>query len=69
MPVSANRVRPIGDLSRLRYSRRLLQRAAVASSHTYMAVDFADFNGGRQAGPCHDSNGTKSAAFYLNSGE
>ena len=57
-----------GDLSRLRY----LTDAADAPeffSHTYMAVDFADFDADGKPDLVTTRNGTKSAEFYVNTGE
>ena len=64
----SNQSPQFGDLSRLRYSSGPSSELQFFS-HTYMAVDFADFNGDGKLDLVTTRNGTKSAAFYLNSGE
>ena len=57
-----------GDLTRLRYVGNA-SREPQFFSHIYMAVDFADFDGDGRLDLVTTHKGTKSAAFYLNTGE
>jgi hypothetical protein len=57
-----------GDLSRLRRSPDA-SAAPEFFSHTYMAADFADFDADGKLDLVTTRNGTKSAEFYLNTGE
>jgi hypothetical protein len=57
-----------GDLSRLRYVTNASAEPQFFS-HIYMAVDFADLNGDKKLDLVTTRNGTKSAEFYLNTGE
>ncbi len=57
-----------GDLSRLRYSTSASD-APKFFSHIYSAVDFADFNADGRLDLVTTRNGTKSAQFYLNTGQ
>ncbi len=57
-----------GDFVRLRYTTET-SVAPQFFSHIYMAVDFADFNGDGRLDLVTTRNGTKSADFYLNTGE
>ena len=57
-----------GNLSRLRYVRTAADKPQFFS-HTYMAVDFADFNADGQLDLVITRSGKKSAEFYLNTDE
>lgn len=57
-----------GDLTRLRYVRNASENPRFFS-HTYMAVDFADFNSDGRLDLVTTRRGTKSASFYLNTGK
>ena len=57
-----------GDLTRLRYVTRDSEKPRFFS-HTYMAVDFADFNRDGRLDLVTTRRGTNSAAFYLNIGK
>jgi len=56
-----------GDLTRLRYVAGVAESPQFFS-HTYMAVDFADFNRDGLPDLVTTRRGTNSAAFYLNTG-
>jgi hypothetical protein len=56
-----------GDLTRLRYMRQTTSKPQFFS-HTYMAVDFADFNRDGELDLVLTRSGTKSAEFFLNTG-
>lgn len=57
-----------GDLRRLRFVSDQSGEPEFMS-HTYMAVDFADFNGDRLVDLVSTRNGTGAAAVYLNTGQ
>ena len=57
-----------GDLLRVRYVERLDATVPKHFSHTYMAVDFADFNHDGRVDLVWTRNGTKTTEFYLNTG-
>ena len=56
-----------GDLTRLRYAKKDTSELEFFR-HTYMAVDFADFDQDGRLDLVTTRSGTKSAAFYLNTG-
>ena len=58
-----------GDLVRLRYVDRPGDTNLKHFEHIYMAVDLADFNHDGHADIVLTRRGTKTAAFYLNSGD
>jgi hypothetical protein len=57
-----------GNLARLRYATSTSQKLQFFS-HTYMAVDFADFNQDGRLDLVTTRRGTNSATFYLNTGQ
>lgn len=57
-----------GDLTRLRYVKSASDSPRFFS-HTYMAVDFADFNRDGKLDLVMTRRGTNSAEFYLNAGK
>jgi len=56
-----------GDLNRLRYSNGGAD-SLTFFNHTYMAVDFADFNADGRLDLVTTRNGRKTAEFYINTG-
>ncbi len=58
-----------GDLVRLRYLERAGDTDLKHFQHIYMAMDLADFNGDGLVDIVLTRRGTKTAAFYLNSGD
>lgn len=56
------------DLSRLRHALAAESKQQHFFSHTYMAVDFADFNRDERLDLVITRRGTKTAEFYLNNG-